>query len=130
VERPAEVVSELADARFTGLDGVSVFNHTSEAPARAVRVFPDGTFDAYAPLEEGENELEITVYVGDLPPLKAKRSVFFARPSRVGEKQRQAAKALLLQIEYRTAELELLDEIRRARQSRELDAEHGVGGGG
>jgi hypothetical protein len=130
VERPAEVVSELADARFTGLDGVSVFNHTSEAPARAVRVFPDGTFDAYAPLEEGENELEITVYVGDLPPLKAKRSVFFARPSRVGEKQRQAARALLLQIEYRTAELELLDEIRRTRQRRELDAEHGVGGGG
>ncbi len=134
MERPAQVVNRFADVRFTGLEEVSIRNRTSNAPAQAVRLFPDGTFDAYAPLEEGENELEITAYVDGAPPLIETRTVFFERPKRVGEAQRQAAKALLLQLDYRTAELELLDEMRRTRgaggrHELDLDVEREAGGG-
>ena len=46
---------------LTKLESVAIENLTASKRARAVRLFPDGTFDGYAPLDEGENLLRITV---------------------------------------------------------------------
>ena len=44
------------------LSRIEIRNLTSGRSARAVRLFPDGTFDGYAPLQEGENLLRVTIY--------------------------------------------------------------------
>jgi hypothetical protein len=52
VERPAEVLDYLPHLSLSRLDRVEVENLTTGSSARAVRLFPDGSFDAWAPLAE------------------------------------------------------------------------------
>lgn len=126
VERPAEVVAEVSRVRFTGLEEVSIVNLTSNVEARAVRVFPDGTFDGYAALVAGENQLEVTAHLEGAPALRERRTIFFAPPESPGPGDEQAARELRAELERRAIEIELLGEMRRRRsaaQERELEVE-------
>ena len=60
LENPADVVNELANIRFTGLEDVRIESSPIGQPGRAVRVFPNGSFDGYVPLAEGKNRITIT----------------------------------------------------------------------
>ena len=60
LENPADVVTEFANIRFTGLQDVEIQSAPSGQPGRAVRVFPNGSFDGYVPLAEGKNQITIT----------------------------------------------------------------------
>jgi hypothetical protein len=128
VERPAEVVSQLAGLRLTGLEAVSIRNQSSGETARALRLFPDGSFDAYVPLVPGQNRIAITASVEGGRSLAAERTVHFERPQAPTAEDERAAEALRQEIETRGVELELLAEIRRRRErapptTRELEVE-------
>jgi tetratricopeptide (TPR) repeat protein len=128
VERPAEVVSHLADVRLTGLEGVAIRNESSGEPARAVRVFPDGSFDGYVPLVEGRNVISIAAAIEGGRTLAATRTIHFELPAESTPEDRLAAAELRQELETRALELELLAEIKRGRMrppptSRELEIE-------
>ena len=115
VERPAEIVGRLADVRFTGLEAVEIRNESSGEAGRAVRVFPDGSFDGYVALIEGGNRIGITASVEGGRTLSETRTVFFERPAEPAPEDRRAADELRKELETRGLELQLLAEIKRGR---------------
>ena len=62
VEQPGEIVDFVPHMSLTRLERVELENLTASKPGRAVRLFPDGTFDGYVQLVPGENRLRVTVY--------------------------------------------------------------------
>jgi Mg-chelatase subunit ChlD/predicted aspartyl protease len=60
LENPAEVVHELARVNLTEVTEIEARNLTRASDARALRRFPDGSFDAFVPLIPGENRIEVT----------------------------------------------------------------------
>jgi hypothetical protein len=125
VERPAEVVSHLAEFRLSGLESVTIRNQSSGESARAVRVFPDGSFDGYVPLVEGENRIQITAAVEGGRSLAARRTVYYELPPQPTAEDQRATAELLKELETRAVEIDLLAEIRRRRQptTRALEVE-------
>jgi hypothetical protein len=59
VETPGEIIEFVPYMSLTKLDRVEIETLSSSKSARAVRLFPDGTFDGYAPLEPGPNLLKL-----------------------------------------------------------------------
>ncbi|MEE9608700.1 MAG: vWA domain-containing protein [Myxococcota bacterium] len=60
VEDPGRIVTELPRIQLGDLAGIAMENVTMGAPGRAVRTFPDGSFDGYLPLVPGANRLRVT----------------------------------------------------------------------
>jgi hypothetical protein len=114
VEKPADVVSEFANMRFTGLEDVRIHSAPIGRPGRAVRVFPNGSFDGYVPLAEGENRITITGVMESGETLSETRTVYYERPENPGPEDEAAAAALREHLQDRKVEIELLAEIRRA----------------
>ena len=114
LENPADVVNELANIRFTGLADVRIQSSPIGQPGRAVRVFPNGSFDGYVPLAEGENRITLTGLLESGETLTATRTVYFERPSHPSPVDELAAKELRESLQDRKVELELLAEMRRA----------------
>jgi hypothetical protein len=125
LQNPADVVNELANLRFTGLEDVQIESSPIGQPGRAVRVFPNGSFDGYVPLAEGENRITITGRMQSGQQLSATRTVFFERPSRPSPADELAARELQETLQNRKVEIELLAEMRRAGppQERQLKVE-------
>jgi hypothetical protein len=125
LENPAEVVNELANIRFTGLEDVEIQSSPIGQPGRAVRVFPNGSFDGYVPLAEGENRITITGIMDSGQKLTATRTVFYERPSHPSPADELAARELQESLQDRKVEIELLAEMRRAGppQARQLKVE-------
>ena len=114
LENPADVVSELANVRFTGLKDIRIESSPSGQPGRAVRVFPNGSFDAYVPLAEGTNRVTITGLMENGEALSATRTVYFERPPHPSPADELAAQQLRESLQNRKVEIELLAEMRRA----------------
>ncbi|MCP3986797.1 MAG: VWA domain-containing protein [bacterium] len=57
VTRPGLIVNRLRQLDLVGLAHLEVGNATTGKAARALRVFPDGSFDAFVELAPGTNEL-------------------------------------------------------------------------
>ncbi|MBW2241320.1 MAG: VWA domain-containing protein [Deltaproteobacteria bacterium] len=57
VTRPGLIVNRLRQLDLVGLAHLEVSNLTTGEAARALRVFPDGSFDAFVELTTGTNEL-------------------------------------------------------------------------
>ncbi len=112
VENPAEVVSELANVRLTGLEDVSIRSSPGGGTGRAVRVLADGSFDAYVPLVEGENLVAVTASIEGGERLSATRRVFYERPTRPTPRDEAELERLRQALETRALELRLLAEIR------------------
>jgi len=127
-------VTSRADAPFAndppeleGLAGVAIRNLTSQSPARAVRTFRDGSFDAYVPLQAGRNLIEIKATLDDGTALRAVREISYEPPARPAKDDVAAAEALRQAVTERTRETELAREVRERRPPRrrslELEAE-------
>lgn len=114
LENPADVVGELANLRFSGLDDVRIESAPSGQPGRAVRVFANGSFDGYVPLAEGKNLITITGKMESGKTITATRTVFFERPSHPTPADDLAARELRESLQERNVEIELLAEMRRA----------------
>jgi len=135
LERPADAIARLRRVDLANLASVEIGNETSGQPARAVRTFPDGSFDGFVQLVPGPNRLRVTAVAGDGARSTLHREVRFAPPAEgaVPDALRAEQRALLEELRRRTAEVELWAEVERGRavQLRELDLEaEGASSGG
>ncbi len=80
-------------------------NLTAQDPARAVRTFPDGSFDAIVPLAEGENVLEVRALFADGRRASARSVVHYERPDPATEADRRDAARWLMLLRERTREI-------------------------
>ena len=103
VERPGDVLLELPHVEYMKVASVEIENATTGAGARAVRVFADGSFDAYVPLAAGENRLFIQAITTDGEALVSERTVHYAPSPGLPADLESLAQALRL----RTLETEL-----------------------
>ncbi len=115
VEDPGGIVDFVPHMSLTKLAGVRIDNLSTSRSARAVRLFPDGTFDGYVPLSPGENLLRITVS-GEAGGTRTidRRVVFEKTRSDTAEGQERLAE-LLRELRIRTLETVLAEEARRKR---------------
>jgi len=124
IERPADAIARLRRVDLADLAELRVENLSSGQPGRALRTFPDGSFDGFVPLETGPNRLRVTAVAGDGSSESLERVVHY-RPGEETEALRAERAALLGELRRRTREVELWAEIERGRsfQVRELELE-------
>lgn len=127
VEDPRVIAEGLPEP--LGLERVAIRNLTTEQPARALRTFADGSFDAFAPLAPGENLLEVTVLRSDGRSATVRRRVLYEAPTLLGPAEKRDAARLLVELRRRTAETELARGSRATpprRRSLEVEMEGGT----
>jgi hypothetical protein len=123
---PGEVVNELPHIDLAGVASIRLENVTTGAAGQAVRVFPDGSFDGYVQLAAGDNRIRATAVSEAGEERSLERLVRFdpSAPRDAAEAERLEAEVaqFKLELEARALELQLLAEMRRARdaQRREL----------
>jgi len=115
VENPGEIVEYVPHMSLSRLEKVEIENISTGRTARAVRLFPDGTFDGFAPLTPGENLLRVTIY-GEAGTRSLERTVFFERTARDSAKGRRRLELLLEQLKIRTLETQLAEQARQKRE--------------
>ena len=116
VENPAEIIDFVPHMSLTRLREIKIDNLSASRPARAVRLFPDGTFDGFAPLVPGVNHLRITI-VGEAGGTHVvDREVFFEKTLGTSPKERARLEALLKDLRIRTLETQLAEQARRRRE--------------
>ena len=125
IARPADAIARLRRVDLADLAELRVENVTSGQPGRAVRTFPDGSFDALVPLAAGPNHLRVTAVAGDGSQASVERVVSYRAGGEVDDALRAQQQALLDELRRRTREVELWAEIERGRsfQVRELELE-------
>jgi hypothetical protein len=131
IDRPGDAVARLRTVDLADLSSLAVENATSGQAGRALRVFPDGAFDAFVPLEPGPNRLRVTAVAADGARAAVERTVVY-RPGAAGDAALDAQqRALLDELRRRTREVELWAEIERGRsfQVKELELDMEPGGG-
>jgi hypothetical protein len=119
VARPEEIVSRLRRLDLVDLSELSVVNSTTGAPARALRTFPDGSFDAFVELAPGRNLLRFEALGPGGSVHQVDRWVTFAQPALPDVAA--GPDPLAEQLRQRTAELEAWAEMQRSKQRRELE---------
>lgn len=120
VATPGDVLHALPRIDLARVAGIEIVNLTTGQAARALRVRPDGAFDAYLKLVPGENELRVSALGRAGDRVSVGRTVVFddrlpPDPSAVAEVRKA--------IELRTLELELEREARAGRQRKRLEIE-------
>lgn len=117
VEDPGGIIDFVPYMSLSALEGVAIDNLSTSRAARAVRLFPDGTFDGYVPLEPGENLLRITIR-GEAGGTRTidRRVVFEKTPSDTAEGRRRLEQ-LLKELRIRTVETQLAEEARHKRDT-------------
>jgi hypothetical protein len=118
VARAGDVLHALPRIDLARVAGVAIENRTTGAPARALRVRPDGAFDAWVQLAPGENRLGITARGPNGDEVREERRVWF--DDQLPPDPEALARALQA-IELRTLELELEREVRAGRQRKQLE---------
>ena len=127
IETPADAVPALRSVDLTDVAELSVENLTTGAEARAVRVFPDGSFDGLVELSEGANQLRFTALAHNGSRDVAERRVVYNEPQGLTAAERdEHQKKLALMVDAlkgRTQETEFIAEMakRRPPQRRELE---------
>ena len=81
-----------------------------------MRLFPDGSFDGYAPLVPGENLLRITLYAEGGSERHVDRHVHFEKVPATGRREQGQLRQLLKDLRIRTLETELAARVRRKRE--------------
>jgi hypothetical protein len=115
VEHPEQLVSELRELNLGDVSRVAIANVTTGSSARALRLFPDGSFDALVTLAEGPNLLRIEAFGHDGRGLAVERNVVRLAGAAAGDEVAEG-QALLDALRQRTAEMEAWAEVERRRQ--------------
>ena len=123
VDDPTELPVRLANTSLSAIQSVEVRNATTGAAGLAVRLLPDGRFDAIVKLAPGENVIEVRAHGASGASDVARRTLRYEAPA-AGAASPEAAE-LLETLRRRTTELELLAELRerRRQEHRELRIE-------
>jgi hypothetical protein len=119
LEQAGDAIARLPETDLAGLAALRVVNASTGRPARALRTFPDGRFDAFVELGPGANRLRVEAEASDGARAAAEREVVrdAARPDSA------ASAELLAELRRRTREVELRAEMERTRRvlSKELE---------
>lgn len=127
IDKPADAVPALRSVDLTDVAELSVENLTTGGAARAVRLFPDGSFDGMVELAEGANRLRFTALAHNGSRDVAERSVVYAEPENLtaaDRLEREKRLALMVdELQGRTQETQFMAEMakRRPPQGRELE---------
>jgi hypothetical protein len=119
-----DAIARLRQSDLAGLDSIRIENRTTAGPARALRTFPDGSFDAFVPLAPGVNVIRVEAVASDGSRAALDREVVHA-PG--GPASRAATDALLEELRRRTQEMRIWAEMERERRTRSLELELRVG---
>jgi Mg-chelatase subunit ChlD len=117
VSEPGDVVQVLPAIDLANVAAIEVENATTRESARALRVRPDGSYDAYVRLRPGENRLRVTArgMAGDATT--ADRVVVYDDTRSDPEEAERMRK----EIEIRTVEIELERAARAGKQRRVIE---------
>jgi len=115
VDDPTELPVWLAHTRLSGVEEVEVRNATTGAAGLAVRLLPDGRFDAFVALAPGENRIEVNARSAGGTSEVVERTLLY-QPEAGGAARAREEAELLEVLRQRTLELQLLAEMRERRQ--------------
>jgi len=122
VATPGDVLHALPRIDLARVASIAIENRTTARPARALRVRPDGAFDAWVQLVPGENRLRISARGPGGDEVHEERRVWY--DDRLPPDPEALARAKQA-IELRTLELELESEARAGRQRKQLELRPG-----
>ena len=114
LDKPGDIVEFVPYLSWTSIAKVRLENTTNGEAGRAMRVFPDGSFDGFAPLQEGRNELRFTATSQDGTETSVTRWVSFDKTVPDPEKLARFRKML----EVRAIETELAERASAKREER------------
>jgi len=121
VARPADAIARLRQVDLADLEGVGVENLSNGRPARALRVFPDGSFDGFVELASGRNHLVFMATARDGTRISVGREVTCLDDGR--EADRERTRMLLEELRRRTQETALWAELERGRNAQRLEVQ-------
>ena len=116
VERPGEIVDFAPHLSLTGIRAVELLNVTSGELGRAVRMFPDGSFDGFAPLVPGMNTIRLTATGEAGGEAVVEHQIRFEKTAADTPEGRARLAALLRELEARSIQMRLAEEIRGKRE--------------
>jgi hypothetical protein len=121
-DEPERLVTALRELALVDVARVSITNATTGAPARAVRLFPDGSFDALLGLAPGENLVRVEAFASDGSGVFRERRIE-RRDGAAEGAEAARGQELLRKLRERTAEMEAWAEVerRRGEQRRSLE---------
>jgi hypothetical protein len=128
VDAPERLSFALPSRNSGSVESVEIHNRTLDLPARAPRLYPGGTFDAYVPLADGANALEIRARLPGGVALELHRTVYFEKSSAPSEQARlqlllEDLRKRTLETEYAPRPGEVDPERRSLRMRTERDGE-------
>jgi hypothetical protein len=118
LERPGDAIARLRRTDLAGLEELRIANATTGRPARAVRTFPDGSFDAFVELAPGTNRIAIDVRTSNGATARAERVVVRSAGASGAEER-----ALLDELRRRTQEMEVWAQMERERRAPRAELE-------
>ena len=92
---------------------LSIENLSGSEPARALRSFPDGSFDAFLKLREGENQVRVRLHDNHGRSLSETHRVIYRAPASASEEQLLEGEAILARLSERLREIELASSRKR-----------------
>jgi hypothetical protein len=123
IARPADAIARLRQVDLADLEELGVVNRTTGRPVRALRVFPDGSFDGFVELAPGKNHLVFMATARDGTQVSVGREVTRLHDAG-GEGQgtdRERTRALLEELRRRTQATALWAEVERGRSIQRLE---------
>lgn len=116
IDQPGDIIDYVPHMSLTRLRRLEIENATTGERARAVRLFPDGTFDGFAPLAPGENLLRVTIYAEGGGQHAIEVPVLFEKLGAEAPGYRRRLELLLEQLRTRTLETRLAEQARLKRE--------------
>jgi hypothetical protein len=102
VEHPEQLVSLLRELNLGDVERITIRNLRTDTAARAVRLFPDGSFDGLVALQFGANQLRIEAFSRDGSGTRVEREIVRLRGS-AAEAEAVQGRALLDALRQRSA---------------------------
>ncbi len=121
IDQPGDVLAYVPYISLTEIERITLDNLSTSAPARALRLFPDGSFDAFIPLAPGSNRLRLVVHAVDGTIHAVDRRVFFERTAGDTPAEKRALERPLRTLRIRTTETELAERARATRERLERE---------
>ncbi len=79
VRNPGDIGAFLQGVSFANVDDVVVTNHSTGEVSYDVQLAPDGSFDAFVPVREGTNDVEVAVLASDGGEASTRFELVFAK---------------------------------------------------
>ena len=124
LERPGDAIARLRQIDLADLAELELRNLTNGTVGRAVRTFPDGSFDGFVVLAEGVNRLRVDAIASDGRRASAERRVRYVKTE-----DGDVMQALLRELRRRTHETRLWAELEEGRADAVKELELGAGRG-